>query len=252
MKRLPSPSKFSGIFLLFLLGLALRGLSLPAISADMQWAYIPWYEILKTRGLQAIGTNFSDYSPPYLYFLWLVTLIFNHLPDVFAIKSITILADVVNTFLVYRIVRIKFHSGWTPLLASAVFWTLPTVMINSSLWGQTDSLYVLFLLVSLYYLLTDRPLLAVAAFGVAITVKAQAVFFAPLLAVLFFKRRIAWHQFLAVPIVYLLLNAPAYLFGGPHSEYLQFIPHRQVNSMTFPDTRQISTSLRIHSPITWE
>ena len=130
----------------------------------MQWAYIPWYNFLKTHGIQAIGTNFSDYAPPYLYLLWLATFTSNYLPSIVAIKLIPIIADVINAIFVYRIVRLKYPTGPKPLLASALFWVLPTVMMNSSLWGQTDALYTLFLLVCLYYLLTDKPLSGVVAF----------------------------------------------------------------------------------------
>ncbi len=213
MKKLPSPLMFGSIILLFVMGLALRGLALPAISGDMQWAYIPWYDFLKTHGIQEIGTNFSDYTPPYLYLLWLSTLTSTFLPNVVAIKSISIFADVINAFLVYRIVRLKYPIGYTPLLAGALFWVLPTVMMNSSLWGQADALYTMFLLLCLYYLLNNKSLLGVIAFGIAFTIKAQAIFIAPLLAILFFKKRIAWHYFLMVPLVYLLLDAPAFFLG---------------------------------------
>ena len=215
MKRLPSPLKFGGIVLIFIVGIVFRGIALPAISGDMQWAYIPWYEFLQTHGVQAMGTNFSDYTPPYLYLLWLATLTSNYLPSVAAIKFISILADIVNVILVYRIVALKYSTGSKPLLASALFWVLPTIMMNSSLWGQADALYTLFLLACLYYLLTDKPLLGVIAFGIAITIKAQAIFIAPLLAVLFFKRRIAWQYFLMVPLIYILLDMPAFLLGRP-------------------------------------
>ena len=121
MKRLPSPLKFGGIVLIFIVGIVFRGIALPAISGDMQWAYIPWYEFLQTHGVQAMGTNFSDYTPPYLYLLWLATLTSNYLPSVAAIKFISILADIVNVILVYRIVALKYSTGSKPLLASALF-----------------------------------------------------------------------------------------------------------------------------------
>ena len=213
MKRFPSPLQFSGIVLLFIIGIVFRGLALPAISADMQWFLIPWYDFLKIRGVQGLGISFSNYTPPYLYLLWLATLTSNYLPKVTSIKLISIFADVINTVLVYRIVRLKYLTGSKPLLASALFWVLPTIMLNSSLWGQADALYTLFLLICLYYLLTDKPLLGILAFGVAFTFKAQAVFIVPMLAILFFKRRIAWQYFLLIPFTYILLCAPAILLG---------------------------------------
>jgi Gpi18-like mannosyltransferase len=132
-----------------------------------------------------------------------------------AIKFISIIADVINVVLVYRIVTLKYPTGSKPLLASVLFWVLPTIMINSGLWGQADALYTLFLVVCLYYFLTNKPLLGVIAFGIAITIKAQAIFIAPLLAILFFKRRIAWQYFLMVPLIYILLDLPAFLLGRP-------------------------------------
>ncbi|HUH99351.1 MAG TPA: hypothetical protein VLZ89_18470 [Anaerolineales bacterium] len=215
MKGFPAPWKFGGIVLLFIAGMVLRGLALPAISGDMRWAYLPWYDFLKTHGVGGIGTNFSDYTPPYLYLLWLATLTSNYLPSVAAIKAISIIADMVNVVLVYRILRLRYPRGPKPLLGGALFWILPTVMMNSSLWGQVDAFYTLFLLLCLYFLLTDGPLLAVSAFGVAVTIKAQAIFLAPLLAILLFRRRIAWHYFLMVPLIYVLLDLPAFLLGRP-------------------------------------
>ncbi len=213
MKRFPSPLKFGGIVLLFIIGIVFRGLAIPAVSADMQWFLIPWFDFLKVHGIQGLGVSFSNYTPPYLYLLWLATLTSNYLSNVESIKIISIFADVVNTVLVYRIVRLKYPTGSKPLLASALFWVMPTIMLNSSLWGQADALYTLFVLVCLYYLLTDKPLLGISAFGIAFTFKAQAVFIVPFLTILFFKRCIAWQYFLSVPFIYILLCLPAILLG---------------------------------------
>ena len=220
MKRLPSLLKFGGIVLLFVMGIVLRGIALPAISGDVQWAYIPWYDILKTHGMQAIGTNFSDYTPPYLYLLWLATLTSNFLPSLVAVKLITIFADIVNTVLVYRIVKLKYPTGLKPILASALFWILPTVMINSSLWGQTDSLYSLFLLACIYFLLIEKSSLCLVTFGIAFAFKAQAIFILPFLAILFLKKIIAWQSILLPPLTYIMLSIPPILFGRPWSDVL--------------------------------
>ena len=213
MKGFPSPWKFGGIVALFVFGIVLRILVLPAVSADMRWFLLPWYDFLKTHGPQGLGISFSNYTPPYLYLLWLATLTSNYLPEIIAIKLISICADIVNAALVFQLVRLKYPTGPKPLWASALFWVLPTIVLNSSLWGQADALYILFLLVCLYFILTDRPLLGVLAFGIAFTFKAQAIFILPLLIILCFKRRIAWQYFLLLPLVYILLCLPAILLG---------------------------------------
>ena len=259
MKRFPFPLKFGGIILLFIIGIVLRGIALPAVSVDMQWFLIPWYDFLKTHGAQGLGMNFSNYTPPYLYLLWLATLTSHHLSPVTSIKFISILADVVNTILVYRIVRLKYPTGSNPLLASALFWALPTIMLNSSLWGQADAIYTLFLLAALYYLLTDKPWSGILAFGIAFTFKAQAVFIVPLLAILLFKRRIAWQYLLSMPLIYILLCLPAILLGrhwmdvftvylsqaSTYPELSRNAPNLYIFMNSFPDELGIVAALTI-------
>ena len=259
MKRFPFPLKFGGIILLFIIGIVLRGMALPAVSVDMQWFLIPWYDFLKTHGAQGLGMNFSNYTPPYLYLLWLATLTSHHLSPVTSIKFISIFADAVNTILVYRIVRLKYPTGSNPLVASALFWALPSIMLNSSLWGQADAIYTLFLLASLYYLLTDKPSLGILAFGIAFTFKAQAVFILPLLAILLFKRRIAWQYLLSVPLIYILLCLPAILLGrqwmdvftvylsqaSTYPELSRNAPNLYIFMNSFPDELGIVVALTI-------
>ena len=217
-------------------------IALPAISADMKWFLFPWYELLKQHGAQGLATSFSNYTPPYLYLLWLATLTSNYLPEIVAIKLISICADIINAILVYRIVQLKYPAGPKPLLAGALFWVLPTIMLNSSLWGQADALYTLFLLVCLYYLLGDKPLLGILAFGVAFTFKAQAVFIVPLLAILFFKRRIAWQYFLLVPFMYILLCLPAILLGR---HWMDILTIYSSQAFTYPDLSRHAPNLYI-------
>jgi Gpi18-like mannosyltransferase len=240
MKNFSAPLKFAGIILLFMLGIIARGLLIGGISGDMIIAYIPWYDFLKLHGVHGIGSDFLGYTAPYTYLLWLSTLTSSFLPKVTAIKFICIIADAVNAVLVYRIVRIKYPNGLTALCAGSLFWILPTVTVNSSLWGQVDALYTLFILLCLYYLLTDRLLFGVAAFGMAFAVKAQAIFIAPVLAILFFKKRIAWWHFFAIPLVYILINTPAFLLG--HS-WLSILSVYSSQANTFQELSMNSPNL---------
>ena len=213
MKRFPAPWKFGGIVLLFIIGIVFRVLALPAVSTDMQWGLFQWYDFLEVHGAQGLGIQFATYSPPYLYLLWFATLTSGFLPKLLAIKLISIIADIINMFLIYRIVRLKYQAGLMPLLASALFWSMPTVILNSSLWGEADSIYTTLLLACLYFLMSDQPLLGVCFFGAAFTVKAQAFFIFPVLILLALKKRIAWYYFLVIPLIYGILCLPAILLG---------------------------------------
>ena len=218
------------IFALFVLAFYLRYLSLPALNIDLRIHNIPWYEtILKLGVWRALGTNFSNYTPPYTYLLALSTLAHNYLSPVVSIKLIPILFDLLTAIFVYRIVKLKYPEGPLPILASAIYFIAPTVIINSSYWGQADSIYTSFLIISLYYLLQDRPLPAMLAFAVSFAIKAQAVFFVPFMVVLFLKKRIAIWTVSLVPIVYLLAILPVVLLGRPFADAL-FIYMNQAGS----------------------
>jgi Gpi18-like mannosyltransferase len=119
---------------------------------------------------------------------------------------------VINFFLVYQIIKTKFENN-KALLGAAFFWSAPTVMINSSFWGEIDSLYICFLLLCFLFLLKDRPIAAIISFAIMFSIKAQAVFILPFLAILLFKKRIPWKSFFLIPIIYMVMMLPAILAG---------------------------------------
>jgi Gpi18-like mannosyltransferase len=92
--------------------------------------------------------------------------------------------------------------------------------LNSSYWGQIDSLYTCFLLMCLYFLLKDQSLTAMITYGLAFSIKAQAAFFAPFLMILAFQKKIPWKYFLLIPAMYLLSILPVVILGRPLLEAL--------------------------------
>ena len=202
------------IAFLFVFGLILRVLFLPANTIDMKVFNLKWYDYIVAQGIQdAMGDEFANYTPPYLYLLSLATLTRTFIPSLTAIKLIPIIFDLFNASLVYQIVKTKFGSGIETWLAAALVWLLPTVVINGSFWGQVDALYTCFLLLSLLCILNEKPIGAILAFSVSFSIKAQAVFFLPFLALLFFKQKVRWQYFLLIPLVYFLMMLPAALAG---------------------------------------
>ena len=202
------------IAFLFVFGLILRVLFLPANTIDMKVFNLKWYDYIVAHGIQdAMGDEFANYTPPYLYLLSLATLTRTFIPSLTAIKLIPIIFDLFNASLVYQIVKTKFGSGIETWLAAALVWLLPTVVINGSFWGQVDALYTCFLLLSLLCILNEKPIGAILAFSVSFSIKAQAVFFLPFLALLFFKQKVRWQYFLLIPLVYFLMMLPAALAG---------------------------------------
>jgi len=200
---------------MFGLAVLLRYTGLHFISVDMVEYLLPWYHQLADGGFKALLQSSFNYTPPYLYLLFLSTFTKPFLTDVVAIKLIPIFFDACNSFLVYKIARIKYPSGKLPILAAAVFALAPTVILNSAYWGQVDSFYTCFLLVCMYFIFKNKPLPAILSFGIAFSIKAQAVFLGPFLILMALKKRLHWVQFGLVPIVYVLLVLPTLLIGKP-------------------------------------
>src|SRR4051812_2091702 len=73
---------------LALAAMAAYALMLPQVSLDMQVYFLRWREALQQDGLAALGGSFADYTPPYLYLLWLTTPL--PLAPVAAVKLVSI------------------------------------------------------------------------------------------------------------------------------------------------------------------
>lgn len=200
----------SGI--LFILSLIVRFQIRGYVNGDLTLLQ-KWYDYLYTNGTVGLADeSFSNYPPAYLYLLWFSTLLSGWVGRIAAIKLIPTLFDVLSAFIIFRMARLR-HNEDTSYFFSAGFFILPTILFNSSGWGQIDSLYTSLLLTCTYLLLKDKPFWALAAFGAAFSFKSQSIFLLPFLGILFLKGKIRWHHFLLVPAVYIILGIPAALIG---------------------------------------
>ncbi|HNH04321.1 MAG TPA: hypothetical protein PLF18_06225 [Anaerolineales bacterium] len=210
-----NPVTMTILLLVFASG-AFRVQAIPNSNRDMAVYNLRWYQEISQKGIgNALGTNFSNYAPPYTYLLALATLTRDLIPPLTAIKLIPIFFDLLGAYFIYRIVRLKYPQGNLSMLAAAIYFSAPTVVLNSAYWGQADSIYTSALLACLYFLLTEKPLPAVLAFGAAFSVKAQAVFLLPFLGVMVLRKKIRWWVMGVIPLVYLLAIAPVVLLGRP-------------------------------------
>ena len=172
-----------------------------------------WYDFLLQNGYKGLANGeFSNYPPAYLYLLYFATMLSKWIDPFTALKLIPTAFDLISTFTIYKLARIKYTDD-KPYLLAALFFLLPTVMLNSTGWGQIDSLYGSFLLVCFYLLMTKRPFWAFVAFGIGFSFKAQSVFLLPFLGILFLRKEIRWFYFLIVPVIYLVFALPAVFIG---------------------------------------
>lgn len=135
-----------------------------------------------------------DYPPMWLFPMYIVGF-FTTNPAVqaaepyfiLALKIFQILFDVAIIPLIYVVLR-KKNQVFALLLAAS--WAInPATIVNSSFWGQTDSVMIFLLLVSFWLLEERRMVAAMAWFCIACLTKFQCLYFAPvILLYLFFSK----------------------------------------------------------------
>jgi len=201
----------AGVFLALFLRYALRSYA----SDDFTGLMNGWYQAIKNQGFASFRTGVSNYNPPYLYCLYIISVLFPGLYNLTAVKLPSILCDFLCAWFVYRTVRLKVPSGPAPMFALFAVLFAPTVVLNSAFWGQIDVLFTTGLVACVYYTLKEKSWLACLWFGIAISFKFQALFLAPFLLVMLFKRKIQWRALLIVPAVYLLSILPTLIAGRP-------------------------------------
>lgn len=128
-------------------------------------------------------------------------------------KTPAILSDIVTIVLIFYLVS-SWYSPKKGLIAAAIYAIHPAVIFDSAFWGQTDSVYTLFVFAALLALITHRSLLTGVLTSIAFFSKPQAMVFIPLilfsipLSLLFIATFITG---LFIPTI--LLLAPIYQAG---------------------------------------
>lgn len=161
----------------------------------------------------------GNYNFPYVYLLWLAHLLFGPSRPLLAIKAISIAADLALSAAVALCVE-EAGARVSAVRAFAVTWCIPTVILNSSAWGQCDAIYATFIVASVAAAMRGRGFTAAALLGVAFSLKLQTVFIGPFLILLILQKRISAA---AVPVglaVAALMSLPAAIAGRPGADLL--------------------------------
>jgi predicted membrane-bound dolichyl-phosphate-mannose-protein mannosyltransferase len=132
---------------------------------------------------------FADYTPGYLYALWLVGVVGNAVGGVGdLIKLPAIITDVVLAYVVYRMVLDLGVTVGRARLAAIVVLVNPITWFDSVIWGQVDSFGTVFLLLAVRELWKDRPERAAILAVVAALVKPQLAILVPIVAFVVIRR----------------------------------------------------------------
>ncbi len=194
-----------------LCALGMRYALAPNVSGDIEHAVRPWLDTIRTDGFSALGGSFANYNPPYLYLLYLGSL--TPLNDLEIIKSIAAVFDLALAAGVAAI-AFRLRGGvFVAALAGVGVLLLPEVFLNSAMWGQADGIFTALLVWSAWGLLTKRFTLAWVLFALAFSVKLQAMFLLPWIAVAFIAQRHRWRSVLIGVGALLVTYVPALIAG---------------------------------------
>jgi len=160
-----------------------------------------WAENLAQQGPVGFYDRgfFADYTPGYLYVLWLVGLVGQGFiavgieqvgpwTGIELLKLPSVLADLTIGLLIYRMVLDLGASRRRALAGAALFVFNPISWFDSTVWGQVDSFGVVFLLLGLRELWRDRPERAAVFATVAAVIKPQLGILVPILAAVVIRR----------------------------------------------------------------
>ena len=211
---LRSPVRVVACAALIALAFILRGMCLGHETLDYQDFLAQWAAYYRDNGgFAALGNRVGNYNLPYLYFLAAFSYV--GIDDLILIKWLSIVFDVVLAWAAMKLVGLFTGSEMKRLAAFFLVLFLPTVVLNGSYWGQCDSIYAAFAVLSLYYALSGRPAAGMCCIAVSFAFKLQAVFIMPIFVVLLIAGRVRLRHFLLFPLTYLALMLPAVLAGYP-------------------------------------
>ena len=182
-------------------------------SGDYKNFLLKWYNILSEEGLMSIVGGLGNYNPPYLILLYLLTRIPGS--PLIKMKLLSVLFDCLMGLIGYLIVK-KLSDSKHAYLSGLVIILLPTVILNSSMWAQCDSIYTTFVLLSLYLLIKEKYSLSFLLLGVAFSFKLQFAFILPVYIILYFvNKKFSIFNFLLIPLGNILMCLPVILMGMP-------------------------------------
>ena len=198
-----APSRLAGtqgavgaVLVVLALGLALRliiAYRFPGSGFGVDLgAFRAWAANLAAEGLHGFYQRdfFHDYTPGYLYVLWVLGTVGSALGGVGVglIKIPAILADLAIGWLVWSMI---LELGGRPRLALAAAFVAvvnPISWFDSVVWGQVDSVGVVFLLLGLREVWRDHPERAAIFTVIAALIKPQLGILIPILALVTIRR----------------------------------------------------------------
>ncbi|WP_035764486.1 hypothetical protein [Butyrivibrio sp. NC2002] len=224
--------------ILVIVAVAIRIMLMPqtSLSPDYESYYLPW--VLEYKRLGIIGglsTTIGDYYVPFNV-MYAICSLFDCEPYI-PLTIFSMIAEFITAFYVGKIINVilkengkedrkaQLLSLYVPILTLY----LPFVVWNGSLWKQCDAIYVVFLVIALYKLLSEEYRWAFVFLAISFGFKLQAIFFIPLFLIIYMvKRKFSILEFFWIPVIYFVLGLPCVLLHrGLRATYFAYLSQTQ-------------------------
>lgn len=200
------------------LGLMIRKELIWYVSRDWTGFFELWINEISQKGFGALAGDFYDYAPAYMYFLVIAAQFGSK--SMVAMKLISVFFDMLlataSGWIAYEIRKKESLA----MITFSIVWLAPTVISNSSMWGQCDSIYCTFLLLTVLFFIKDKSRIAMIFYGIAFAFKLQALFWFPVILLLWLYKKMKTVDFIWIPLMYLISIVPAWIAGRPLTELL--------------------------------
>ncbi|MDO4219347.1 MAG: glycosyltransferase family 39 protein [Synergistaceae bacterium] len=200
-----------------LISLLVRIFCKDILSIDMSHFLIPWYKELSLKSLhRALVEQVGNYNVTYQLLIYMMTKFPGE--AIYKYKILSCVFDYAMAFGIYSWLH-ELLDKRRAVIGFVLALLLPTIWLNSAAWGQCDSIYVCFIIWSLYMLQKNKVTASFVLLGFAFVFKLQTIFILPFFCYYYWKNRANGEQafsifhFCIIPLVMLVASMPQILAG---------------------------------------
>ena len=201
---------------------------------DLVGIVFRWVRDIKANGFTSFWKIDADYSPFFLFMCAIVSVLpagetikvnnFTFEKNyIYYFKGFYFLCIIGMAIGVYLITKKLTNSKNKSMIAYIITMVLPTVFMNSAIWGNSDSMLGLTLVFAIYFALIRKDYLAFFILGLSLGNKLQAVFLIPFFAYLILNRKLKLHAIIFGVIGLFVTFIPSWLCGAPFGQPFSFI-----------------------------
>ena len=226
--EISSASVTWSVIILILIGFVVRvigSVSLPQCDIDVN-LFKYWGSKAAEIGITDFYNHAEainlDYPPLFMYWLWFlgkICSIFNigtaSLFATFLMKLPSMIADCVIAFFIYKWCNNlqKANRNWIIIVVSMWLFN-PLVILDSTAWGQVDSLLTMFILGAVYWITQEKYIPSSIALAFAVALKPQGIMLIPILGYALFKILVGLHTKMKVSKRIMLIVKCIAVFSG--------------------------------------